>query len=213
MRITSISIQARDKDRVNISVDGKYRFSLFASQLVDLGVTKDREYTDTEIEQLEKESQFGKIYSRALEYCLIRARSSRELRDYLYKKTLNKITKNGKKIDGVTKDITDRVFARLLDNGYVDDVKFAKYWVENRSINKGSSTRKLSYELRVKGISSQVISQVISEFGRDDKAELTKLINRKRSKYSDDKKFAMYLVRQGFNYYDVKSALNIQAED
>ena len=43
MKITTISVQKRDNNRVNISVDGKYRFSLDVYQLVELCVKVGRE--------------------------------------------------------------------------------------------------------------------------------------------------------------------------
>ena len=69
MKITDISLQARDKNRVNVSVDGKYRFSLDIFQVGELGIKVGREYTDEELITLEDESQFGKLYARAMEYC------------------------------------------------------------------------------------------------------------------------------------------------
>ena len=95
MKITSISVQQRDKNRVNISVDGKYRFSLDLSQLTELGVKTGNEYTETELADLENESQFGKLYMRALEYSLMRPHSQYELSQYLYRKTRDTRTKTG----------------------------------------------------------------------------------------------------------------------
>ena len=56
MKITSITIQARDKDRVNVSVDGKYRLSLDITQLSELGIKLGNEYTEEELLTLEEES-------------------------------------------------------------------------------------------------------------------------------------------------------------
>ena len=66
MKITDISLQTRDKNRVNVSVDGKYRFSLDVFQVGELGVKIGREYTEAELASLEEDSQFGKLYSRAI---------------------------------------------------------------------------------------------------------------------------------------------------
>ena len=87
MKITDISLQTRDKNRVNVSVDGKYRFSLDVFQVGELGIKIGREYTDEELTALEDESWFGKLYARAMEYCLTRPRSVKEMRDYLWRKT------------------------------------------------------------------------------------------------------------------------------
>ena len=212
MKITAISAQARNPDRVNVSVDGKYRFSLDITQVVELGVKIGREYSKEELAELETESQFGKLYARALEYCLMRPHSAREVRDYLYRKTRPtkyKSTKTGelKERAGVSQSVATRVFDRLVDKGYIDDEKFARYWVENRNQTKGASRRKLQAELRAKGVESSIIDAALAATDRSDEDELAKIIAKKRAKYPDDQKFMQYLARQGFSYDDIKTAL------
>ena len=208
MKITAITIQARDKNRVNVSVDGKYRFSLDVFQLVDLGIKLNREYTEAELVALEEESQFGKLYTRALEYCLMRPHSKRELRDYLYRKTRDTPTKTGGMRKGVSVALTVRVFDRLEEKGYIDDEKFAAFWIENRNLRKGSSKRKLSSELSAKGVERSIIERLLLETDRTDPTELQKIIDKKRSRYPDEQKLMSYLARQGFSYDDIKAALN-----
>src|SRR5258708_5647739 len=87
MKITAITSQQKDLNRINVMVDGKYRFSLDIFQLSDLGIKVGKEYSEAQLMELETESQFGKLYARTLEYCLIRPHSAREVKDYLYRKT------------------------------------------------------------------------------------------------------------------------------
>lgn len=208
MRVTAITVQARNKDRVNVSVDGKYRFSLDMMQLVELGVKVGKEYTDEELTHLEQESQYGKLYTRTLEYALMRPRSKREVKDYLYRKTRDTLTKTGTVKKGVSKELTERVFERLVEKKYVDDEKFARFWVENRNVRKGSSMRKLAAELQAKGVERSTIDEVIIKGGRNDKDELRKVIEKKRRRYDDDNKLMAYLARQGFAYDDIKEVLS-----
>lgn len=211
MKITDISIQAKNPDRVNISVDGKYRFSLDVYQLGELGVKTGREYTEDELIELETESQFGKLYARALEYSLMRPHSSREIKDYLWRKT--RTTKYKSKTGelrerlGVSQSVADRVFDRLEQRGYVNDTSFARYWVENRNQTKGASKRKLIAELRAKGIRAEYIETAFESTTRSDEDELVKVIAKKRKKYPDDEKLIQYLARQGFSYDDIKQVL------
>ena len=207
MRISSISAGVRDKNRVNISVDGKYRFSLDLYQLSDLNIKLGKEYSESELIALEQESQFGKLYGRALEYCLMRPHSAREVRDYLYRKTRPFRGKDGEMRAGISSEITQRVFDRLVEKKYIDDNKFTHYWVENRSVSKGVSKRKLSAELRAKGIDSSIIENELSQTDRCDSVELQKIIIKKRSHYPEDQKLMAYLARLGFNYDDIKQAL------
>lgn len=207
MIITGITAQQKDKNRVNVMVDGKYRFSLDIFQYADLGIKIGKEYTDEELTLLETESQFGKVYARALEYCMMRPHSAREVRDYLYRKTRDSKTKTGETKKGVAPQITARVFDRLVEKGYVDDEKFTRYWVENRSLTKGVSRRKLQAELRAKGVESTIIERHLSESVRTDEDELAKIIAKKRKRYPDEQKLMQYLARQGFSYDDIKRSL------
>lgn len=212
MKITAITVQSRDKNRVNVMVDGVYRFSLDVFQYADLGIKVGKEYEEEELNELEQESQFGKLYARTLEYCLMRPHSAKEVRDYLWKKTrTTKVkTRDGglKEKPGVSQVLTERVLARLVEKGYVDDEKFTRYWVENRSLAKGASRRKLTAELRAKGVEQPVIDSAFQATGRADTEELKKVIAKKRARYPDDRKLIAYLAGQGFSYDDIKQALS-----
>lgn len=227
MKITAISAQQRNPNRVNVSVDGAYRFSLDVFQLVDLAIKVGKEYSEQELNSLEQESAFGKLYARALEYTMLRPHSAREIRDYLWRKTrdqrvLRKPSEKQKQKGnfeskivekpGVSQEIADRVFDRLVEKGYIDDEKFTRYWVENRNQTKGMSQRKLVNELRLKGVEASIIERALSETERSDESEIQKIITKKRSKYADDQKLIQYLARQGFSYDDIKTALNAPDE-
>lgn len=212
MKITAINAQQKDKNRVNIEVDGRYRFSLDVFQVGELGLKVGKEYTDDELTKFETESQFGKLYGRALEYCLMRPHSAKEVRDYLYRKTLSRTVKNKKtgewtKRDGISQDIVNRVFERLTEKGYVDDEKFAYYWVENRQQLKGVSFRKLNSELQAKGVDMAIIDKYLSNTERNEEDELRKVLSKRRSRYDDDQKLMQYLARQGFAYDLIKRVL------
>lgn len=212
MKITSVSAQVRNPDRVNISIDGVYRLSLTVMQVVDLGIKVGVEVSDELLEKLEQESSFGKLYQRTLEYCLMRPHGAREVRDYLYRKTKTtkyrqKQTGEIKERQGVSQSVADRVFGRLVEKGYIDDEKFAAYWIEHRNQTKGTSRRKLHAELSAKGVENRIIDSALSLSERNDEEELVKVIAKKQSKYPDQQKFMQYLARQGFRYDDIKTAL------
>jgi regulatory protein len=206
--ITNISPQIRDQNRVNISIDGKYSFSLDIAQIGELGVKVGLEVGEERLAELKSASQFGKLYVRALEYTLLRPHSRREIRDYLIRKTYDRKLADGKTRQGVPKEMVELVLARLDQKGYIDDHKFAKFWVENRHLKKGASKRRLQAELSKKGISSDIVEQVLSESDRADSDELAKIIAKKAGKYDDEQKLIAYLARQGFSFDDIKQALS-----
>lgn len=94
-------------------------------------------------------------------------------------------------------ELSNQILKRLISKGYVDDRKFAEYYVENRFVKKGISRKRLAMELVKKGIAKDIIDEVLEK--RNDEEEILKIIAKKRNKY-DDEKLIAYLCRQGFAY-------------
>jgi regulatory protein len=200
MKITSLSAQVKNPDRVNVGVDGKYSFSLEISQVIELGIKVGKSISETELDNYKKASDYGKIYFRALTYVLIRPHSVRELELYLKKKNIDE-------------DVIRSISEKLISKNYLNDHKFASWWVENRNLKKGASRLKLKQELMTKGVSPEIISSVIQDTLREEKDEILKIIKRKFNRYDTDKLRA-YLMRQGFRYSDINDAIeNYDSKD
>lgn len=112
----------------------------------------------------------------------------------------------------------EAVIAKLYGMKILDDENFARYFIQNRNQIKGTSEKKLRIELRNKGVSDSIISDVLSEdeFGekiRDDKVEIMKMIEKKRRRGYDDAKLMQYLARQGFSYDLIRESLSSVCED
>lgn len=215
--VTEIKPAVKNQNRVNIYLDHKYSFSLDISQLADHPLKIGQSLTDEDISRYRNLSNFGLLYTRALEYALVRPRSEKELTDYLARKTIpTKIrVKDQRTNEWVTKDkkVYDKslippIISRLKDRGYVSDETFAKYYIENRFIKKGISKKRLRLELRQKGIASDIIARALLETPRNESAEIAKIIEKKRNKYTDEVKLKQYLMRQGFSLDAINSALN-----
>lgn len=221
-RVTDIKEAVRDKNRVNIYIDDKFYCSLDIAQVVDFGVKIGRVFSEEELTELKRASDFGKFYTRALEYVFLRPHSTKEIHDYLKRKTLSKKVrvKNRKtgeyqtKIrEGYDPSLVPLVLKRLDERGYLNDHRFAELWIENRSIKKGISVKKLRNELMKKGVSAQIIDDVLAQDSRDEREEIRKVIARKINRYDDQQKLIQYLVRQGFNYSDVLDELSAFSPD
>ena len=189
-KITDLKQGVKNPNRVNVFVDGKFAFSLDVTQVVDFKIKVGKLITPEELLEYQKASEFGKLYQRALEWVLVRPRSEKEAYDYLYKKVYEK------KLD---KNYINNILEKLKDRKYLDDFKFAEWYVENRFVKKGVSVRRLKMELMKKGIEKSIIEEILSASDRNDKDEILKIIAIKRAKY-DDEKLIAYLCRQGFSF-------------
>lgn len=203
-KITDLKQGLRNPDRVNVYVDSRFSFSLDISQVVDFGVKVGLEISDSDLEEFKKASEFGKLYQRTLEWVLVRPRSIRETNDYLYKKIFEK------KLD---KNYIDRIIEKLKAKKYLDDHRFAEYYVENRFVKKGVSIKRLKMELMKKGVSPDIIEEVLAGSDRNDEEELKKMILKKRARYQDDEKLTAYLCRQGFQYDLVRELVRFYGTD
>ena len=204
MRITALKQQIKNPDRVSVFVDAKYSFSLTLSQIISEKLKVGLELNDDLISSLKSKSTDEKLRMKALNWTLLRPRSTRELQDYLKRTTYQKSrpadTSEQTKlsVDDIVNDFTTR--------GWVDDEVFARWWIERRS----RADRSVSYiksELMGKGVSREIIAEVLSS--KDDSSALKELVMKLKSKpkYADRQKLMRYLVGKGFSYSSVTDAL------
>lgn len=212
-RVTKLTPGVKDPNRVNVFLDGHFVLSLEINQVIDLGLKVDQEITKERLAELRRASEFGKLYQRSLEWVLTRPHSVREARDYLKRRQLKRKQLNRQRAREEKKplaefddDLLDAVLKRLVEKKYLDDAKFAAFYVENRYVRKGISHKRLRMELRRKGIEPEMITKTFEAVPRDEDEEIMKMIAKKRKKYNDFQ-LVGYLVRQGFNFYNAKTAV------
>lgn len=195
MKITQIKQQIKDQTRVSIFLEGKYSFSLTLDQLLNEKLKKGDVLDDRRIDELKKLSDEGKLRSRALEWLMGRPHSTREFRDYLYRKKADK-------------DLIEQLVEEFQSKKYLNDEYFAKWFAEGR-LRKNKSTRAIRSELMSKGISPVTIQNIVTEFETGDLEALIVLVNklRTRPRYQDEQKLKTYLVSKGFSYQDIKEAI------
>lgn len=198
MRITVITVQVKNLERVNIFLNGKYSFSLTIDEVLKEKIKKDLEIDNAELKRLKKISVDGKLRARALEWLLNRPHSIREFRDYLYRKKAEP-----ELIESLTEEFVKR--------GYLDEQKFAVWLVELQK-RRSKSDRAIRAELFKKGINRELADEVLDE-NEDDEIERLKSIIVKKQKLNryknDPQKLAKYLTSQGFSWTVVKEILKL----
>lgn len=129
-------------------------------------------------------------------YLSFRARSALEVRDYLSKK-------------GYSASIIEEAIARLEDYGYVDDAEFAKQFVDSKD---GWGSRRLSFELRRKGIDPETIDEVMlsPSVEKDRCRRLAFAYLRRQGSRQDQavrRRLWAHLMRRGFSREAIESAI------
>ena len=196
MKVTAIKRQQKNPNRFSVYLDHKYGFSLDQNQLIELGVKIGVDLTKDEISKLRSSSDFGKLVDKTLRFLSIRRRSKKELIEYLKRKSSG--------------DQISEIIQKMEGWGYVDDEKFATAWISDKRDIRHRSNRRLRFELNQKGVDKEIIDRLLNNTAEDEKLALKNLIAKKRkiSRYKDHDKLTNFLLRQGFNYFDIKSELD-----
>jgi len=195
--ITALTIQQKNKDRVNVYLDGRFAFGLAAIEAARL--RRGQTLSDDEIAALQNRDEAQKAHESALRYLDYRPRSVDEIRRHL----------KGKDI---APEVTDEVVERLTSVGLLDDRAFARYWLENRSDFSPRGERALRLELRQKGVPGDIIAEVLSEGHNEDEAAYRAAMAQVRKVRTTDpvefrRKMEAHLARRGFSYDIAREAV------
>ena len=187
--ITALRFQKRNKDRVNVYLDGEFAFGLAAIEAAHLRTGQ--KLGPADIEHLKALDEVEKAYERALNFLSYRPRSKAEIQRNLRKK-------------GLDDEVIQTVIDRLERAGLLNDPDFARYWVENRVRFKPRGLRALRHELRQKGVSTTVIDQVLQDVEEESLARKAAEAGARRFTHLPPREFRRkmqgYLSRRGFSY-------------
>jgi len=143
---------------------------------------------------------YQSLLTSAFRFMSVRSRSEKELVDFLQKKA------QLKKFDVV---FVEKVVLRMKELGYIDDKKFAESFLFSRSRGKPKGPQVIRQELKIKGISEELIAETFSKNGdmlnEEEQIELgKKALGKKGERYKKlpilecKRKVHDLLVRRGF---------------
>ncbi len=188
-RITALTLQKRNRQRVNIYLDGEFAFGLagILAAWMQVGQTLSNE----KIAQLKAEDEREEAYQRAIKFMNYRPRTESEIRQNLRK-------------HAVSENVLNDVIQRLHRAGLLDDQLFAEAWVENRIDLHPRSRRALAFELKQHGVDQQIIEQSLAQVDDDQIAYRAAVRQSGKFKELDWQNFRQkmygFLARRGFDY-------------
>jgi regulatory protein len=192
-KITALRFQKRNKDRVNVYLDGE--FALGVAAIVAAPLRVGQTLSDVEIEALRRHDGVERSYEKALNFLSYRPRSTEEVRRNLRKKQ-------------VDAEVIEAVIERLLRAGLLDDGEFARYWVDNRVKFNPRGARALRHELWSKGVSERIIDETLEDFTEESAARQVAQAGIRRYKHLDRetcrRRLSAYMARRGFSYAVIK---------
>ncbi len=190
--ITSIKPQ-RSKKRVNIYLDDTFGFGIDLDNFVLLHLKINQELSQKEVEEIIKKAEFQKTLDKLLMFATLRPRSEKEIKDWFKRKEVH---------ESLFEELTNRL--RKLE--LLNDEKFAKWWIDQRMSFKPKSKRIIIQELRIKGISQNIILDAFGETIIDEEKIARDLLSKKMYKWEKlepkikKQKMSQYLAGKGFGW-------------
>lgn len=194
-QITALRIQRRNRNRVNVYLDGRFAFGLAAIEAARLRVGQ--VLSDEEIARLRQRDTAERAAERALDLLSYRPRSEAEIRERL-----------AERYDPAT---ATEVLERLRRSGLVNDREFAQYWVQSRLQYNPRGAVALRQELYQKGVDESAIEEALAEYDEEEAAiRAAQTARRKLRGLPPDtfrRRLTDYLLRRGFPYGIVRAVV------
>lgn len=209
-RISDITKQKK-RERFNIFIDGRFAFSVSNYSILENKLAVGINLDDEKINHILAKEQIGILTDSSVKFLSFRPRSEKEVKDYLVKKIAlkNEIKFN----EAQQSPLIEQVLNKLKRYKYINDEEFANWLLKSRiKSNSPRSLRIIKAELKLKGISPEIVEKVSlktpNESDQAKKALIKKvkkwenleLMNFKKKAYS-------YLSSRGFDFDSIRDAV------
>lgn len=191
--------EAVTKTKYKVYIDGQFAFVLYKGELSRYHVIEGQGLPEEAYEKIRGEVLTKRAKLRAMHLLNAMGRTESQLTEKL-------------KQGGYPEDIVKEALAYVKSFGYVNDINYARNFIDNRKDKK--SRKEIVILLKGKGVSDEDIERAMEEcYGKDTAVLAIEKLMRKRryapgeASYEEKQKFMAYLMRKGFSYDDVCRAL------
>ncbi len=191
-KITKIEIQKRNKERVNLFLDGEYAFSISAELVYKEGLKVNSEVNEEKIKSIAESENYIKCKESALRMIERNFKTEKEVKDKL-------------KLKGYDDDSIENSVRFLKEYNFVNDRAYTKAFINDKLKTMGS--QKIKYSLIQKGIAKEVIEEELSDLNKENeksvalniaKKKLSAIKNKENDKYKISGKLYRFLISKGY---------------
>lgn len=191
-------IEALTKQKYQIELDGQLAFVLYRGELSRYRIREGRELEEETYREIVNVVLVKRAKLRAMHLLQKMDRTEKDLRDKL---TRSRYPDNA----------VDTAIEYVKSYGYIDDRQYARRYIEYAKNTKGK--QRLLSELWQKGISREIVSEVLEESELGDQRELIRNLIRKKYKdivgvdEKEVKRIYGFLARKGFQSSEIWGVL------
>ena len=201
-KITAITAQERNKERVNLFVDGEFFAGVSLETAIKLRLKVGDNVDETRLNEILAETERTEVLNKAADYALKTLKTKRQVKDYLVKK-------------GYSEETVWYAVDRLKEYGYIDDKEYSKRFIESTSKTQGK--RLIEYKLMQKGVKKEDIAAAYESAETDENASARALCEKylryKEKSKENVLKAYKYLIGKGFSYEQAEYAVAPFKED
>ena len=193
-KITKIEIQKKNKERVNLFLDGEYAFSLSVELVYKEGLKTNDEIDSQKLKVLAERESLIRCKNSALRIIEKSYKTEKEVRDKLILK-------------GYEENSINKSIEFLKEYNFVNDSNYTKAFISDKLKSQGS--QKIKYTLIQKGISKDSIDEELSNLNKENeknvalniaKKKLNIIKNKENDNYKISGKLYRYLISKGYGY-------------
>ncbi len=196
MIITKIEIQKKNKNRVNLYIDGEFYCGLSVETVMKNHLKEGQSVNENSINYLVTQTEKENALAKAANYISKAQKTKKEITKYLIQK-------------GYDDEVIYFVIEKFEEYNYIDDSLYAKNYIKFKNKNNGS--RKIEMELKQKGVNEELLKQSLIDFADDRKSVLPVALKYMKNKEKDLKnkqRAYRFLASKGYNFEDIIYALN-----
>ena len=201
-KITSLSVQDKNKKRCNLFVDGEFYAGITLESALINRLKVGMELSSDEFAKIVVESNKTDALTLAINYVTKALKSKNQVKEYLLRK-------------GFNEDVVWYCIDKLKEYNYIDDAEYAKRYIESTSKSQGK--RLIEYKLMMKGVKKSDISDAQEECAIEYKDNAfhvaMKHIKNKEKNNENLSKTYRYLISRGFSYDEANYAVSKLKEE
>lgn len=198
-----LSVKQGKANKIHIYVDEEYRATVDSDYWYSEKYRNLKEINEEELTELLDSVSFRRAYNKGLDFLSRRPYGTKELIKKLCEK-------------GHEKEASQKACERLIELGLLNDEEYARILANDLLERKSYSIKRIKQELNFRGIDREIIENTVDSLDNDPQKSIIILVKKKYiNKLSDEKgkkRTVDALLRLGYSYSDIKSALNTISE-
>lgn len=193
--ITDIAPQAKDKERVNVYVDGRFYCGMKLETVLRCRLKTGMHIEPAALDEIQLENEKSQAFDRALTHLSASMKTEKQMRDFLKKK-------------GYVDAVCEHVLQKLREYAFVDDAEYCAQYVQTAGRDMGA--RRIALELKKRGAREDCIEGALASLeGEEDAARQAagKFMKRREFTRENLAKAFRHLLSRGFDADTAKDAL------